>query len=93
MDMDYQVEIIVGSASGDSQYTLSVDLPAFTPIENPSGVSTTKTCNHHCVYEYINDVGNVEVKKDTLGFSHEVSNSTTTVNWGAPVINRGGSGL
>ena len=94
MDMDYQVEIIVGSASGNSQYTLSVDLPAFSPIENPTGVKSNVECKHHCIYEYIDNVGNVAIKEDTeLTFSHEVNNSTTTVTWGSPVINRGGSGL
>jgi len=94
MDAEYQVKILVESnveESEASEYFLIVEMPAFSPSEDPSGWKTTKSCKHQCFYEYLDAEGNTQFSTEKeYTFTHEVNHSTTTVTWGTPTISKGG---
>jgi len=92
MNTDYQVDITVECNDGSSTYSMIVEMPAYSPTEDPSGYVTTEECKHIIFYEYCNSVGNVAYSplvEWEPTFRHEVEHTTTTVTWGTPVIVKG----
>lgn len=90
MDCDYNVKITLKCDGGDSGYSMTIELPVLSILENPYGSATQLECTHKCYYEYCNDAGNVDVGTRDITFKHEVNNTTITVTWGTPVIHKGG---
>lgn len=96
MGTDYSVTVIVKSTNAESDYSMTVEMEVANLNVNPAGIIETVTCtkNHQYFYEYCDEFGNICTSEiGTYKFQHEVSNPTTMITWGVPVISKGGTQL
>lgn len=90
MSTNFNVKVEITSATGESNYAITVSMDANEPIYDDTGIKQEVSCQHS--YMYVVLKGNIYdyvMPTEKWTFRHEVTSPATTITWLNPTIEKG----